>query len=100
MTDELSKRASELAAEETKKLIDATPASGALYERAIRTLPLGVASSFQAGDPYPIYVDHGSGSQIWDVDGQQRIDYHNGFGCMVVGHAHPKVVEAIDRAAR
>ena len=100
MTDELSKRASELAAEETKKLIDATPASGALYERAIRSLPLGVASSFQAGDPYPIYVDRGLGSQIWDVDGQQRIDYHNGFGCMVVGHAHPKVVEAIDRAAR
>lgn len=98
--DAVTRRASEIAVEETKKLVESTPASGALFERAVRSLPLGVASSFQAGDPYPLYIDRGEGSRVWDADGHERVDYHNGFGCMIVGHAHPKVVEAIDRAAR
>jgi glutamate-1-semialdehyde 2,1-aminomutase len=59
-----------------------------------------VASSFQANDPYPIYVREGKGSRVWDVDDNEYIDFHNGFGTMAVGHAHPKVVEAIERAAR
>ena len=63
-------------------------------------LPHGVASSFQAGDPYPIYLARGQGAQVWDVDGNEYVDFHGGFGCNVVGHAHPKVVEAIERAAR
>ncbi len=62
-------------------------------------MPLGVPSSFQAGDPYPIYVERGQGSQVWDVDGNQYTDFHGGFGVGVVGHAHPKIVEAITRAA-
>ena len=40
------------------------------------------------------------GHTIWDVDGNDYIDFHGGFGCNVIGHAHPKIVEAIDRAAR
>ena len=63
-------------------------------------MPLGVPSSFQAGDPYPIYVARGQGSQVWDVDGNQYVDFHGGFGVDVAGHAHPKIVEAITRAAR
>ena len=66
----------------------------------MKHLPFGVASSFQAGDPYPIYVDRGQGSHVWDVDGTEYVDFHGGFGCNVVGHAHPKIVEAIERAAR
>ena len=62
-------------------------------------MPLGVASSFQASDPYPIYLSHGRGAEVWDVDGGAYFDFHNGFGAMAVGHAHPKVVEAIGRAA-
>src|SRR5918999_6127911 len=62
-------------------------------------MPFGVASSFQAGDPYHIYLQSGSGSHVTDVDGNDYIDYHNGFGCMVVGHAHPKIRAAIERAA-
>ena len=90
----------EIAAREVRRLVERTPASGALYERAVKHLPLGVASSFQANDPYPIYVRRGAGSRVWDVDENEYVDYHNGFGTMVVGHAHPKVVEAIERAAR
>ncbi len=62
-------------------------------------MPLGVPSSFQAGDPYPIYIERGQGSQVWDVDANQYIDFHGGFGVGVCGHAHPRIVEAITRAA-
>jgi glutamate-1-semialdehyde 2,1-aminomutase len=77
-----------------------TPKSAALYERAEASLPFGVASSFQAGDPYPIYMVSGEGSHITDVDANTYVDYHNGFGAMAVGHAHPKVRAAIERAAK
>ena len=63
-------------------------------------MPMGVGSSFQAWDPYPVYLREGQGSGVVDVDGNEYVDFHNGFGCMVVGHAHPKVAEAIERAAR
>jgi glutamate-1-semialdehyde 2,1-aminomutase len=76
-----------------------TPKSRALYERAEKAMPFGVTSSFQAGDPYPIYLKSGAGSTVTDVDDNSYIDFHNGFGTMVVGHAHPKVRAAIERAA-
>ena len=49
--------------------------------------------------PYPVYVTRGKGSHIWDQDGTEYLDFHCGFGAMVVGHAHPRVVEAIHEAA-
>jgi glutamate-1-semialdehyde 2,1-aminomutase len=105
MTDEvepdpMTARARELFAAERDALLARTPGSKALFDRAVRTLPLGVASSFQAGDPYPVYLRDGRGAQVWDVDGHEYYDFHNGFGAMAVGHAHPKVAEAIARAAR
>jgi glutamate-1-semialdehyde 2,1-aminomutase len=93
-------RAKELFSAELATLVDATPRSHALFERARRTLPLGVASSFQAADPYPLYLERGSGAEVWDVDGRSYIDFHNGFGSTAVGHAHPAVVAAIERAAK
>ena len=98
--ERLSARARELFAAELSALAEATPASRALYERARRSLPLGVASSFQAADPYPIYLERGLGAEVWDVDGRRYADFHNGFGSTAVGHAHPAVVAAIERAAR
>ena len=74
--------------------------SHALFERALKSMPLGVGSSFQVGDPYPIYLREGRGANVWDVDGHEYVDTHGGFGSMVVGHAHPKIVEAINRADR
>jgi len=101
MTDEaITARAREIAERETKALLDRTPASARLYDRAARVMPFGVASSFQANDPYPIYIREGKGSGVWDVDGNEYVDFHGGFGTMAVGHAHPKVVKAIERAAR
>ena len=85
--------------EEIERFKQRTPRSAALYERAAKSMPFGVASSFQAGDPYPIYLSSGKGSTVTDVDGNTYIDFHNGFGAMAVGHAHPKVRAAIERAA-
>jgi glutamate-1-semialdehyde 2,1-aminomutase len=96
----LKARAAEIAARELARYEDRTPRSRALFERACRVMPLGVASSFQAGDPYPTYLVRGQGSHVWDVDGHEYTDFHGGFGVNVVGHAHPKVAEAIERAAR
>src|SRR5574342_525198 len=66
-------------------------------EEAKRRLPGGVSSSWQMWPPHPIYVSHGKGSRVWDIDGNGYVDYHNGYGVMVMGHAHPKVVEAVRR---
>jgi glutamate-1-semialdehyde 2,1-aminomutase len=98
--DALSENAARIATEETAALVARTPGSRALHERASKHLPYGVASTFHANDPYPIYLERGQGSHVWDVDGTEYLDFHGGFGVNVVGHAHPKVVEAIERAAR
>jgi glutamate-1-semialdehyde 2,1-aminomutase len=55
----------------------------------------GVASSWQDSPPHTVYVDRGQGNRLWDLDGNEYIDFHLGYGAMVVGHAHPAIVEAI-----
>jgi glutamate-1-semialdehyde 2,1-aminomutase len=92
-------RAREIAERETARLLERTPASARLFERAAKILPFGVVSSFQKGFPYPIYVSHGRGSRVWDQDGRDYVDFHGGFGAMIAGHAHPRLVEAIHEAA-
>lgn len=76
-----------------------TQKSGEFVEEARQVLPGGVASSFQVHSPHPIYIVDGHGSQIVDLDGNQYTDFHNGFGVMVVGHAHPKIAQAISEVA-
>ncbi len=98
-TDAIDRAAQQVLEQEIATYRERTPRSRALYERAHRSMPFGVTSSFQAGDPYPIYLASGRGSKVTDVDGHTYVDYHNGFGTMVVGHAHPKVRAAIERAA-
>ena len=99
VSDELLARARQIGEQEMARLLERTKASASLYERAVRLLPFGVVSSFQKMQPYPIYVTRGRGSHIWDQDGQEYLDFHCGFGAMVVGHAHPRIVEAISQAA-
>ena len=93
-------RIAELTEREQRLLNERTGASRALYERARRALAGGVASAYQARDPWPIYLERGSGSRVWDVDGNEMIDFHNGFGSMVQGHAHPAIVARGPRASR
>jgi glutamate-1-semialdehyde 2,1-aminomutase len=88
-------RISELTARESTALDARTGASAAMYGRARHTLSGGVASSYQARSPWPIYLDHGRGAYVWDVDGNRLVDFHNGFGSMVQGHAHPAISRAV-----
>jgi glutamate-1-semialdehyde 2,1-aminomutase len=74
-----------------------TPRSAELHERARQTLPLGVASSFQAYDPYPLFMTDARGSRIWDADGNEYIDFDMAFGVLAAGHSHPLVAEALQR---
>ena len=99
-SDRLSARAAELSYVEMAALLERTETSKAMYERAVEHLPLGVPSSFQAGDPYPIYVERGQGAKVWDVDDNEYLDFHGGFGVGIAGHAHPKIVEAVTLAVQ
>jgi glutamate-1-semialdehyde 2,1-aminomutase len=98
--ERITARAAEVAKREGEALLANTPASKALHARALKSLPNGVTSNFQVGDPYPVYLEKGKGSSVWDVDGTEYKDFHGGFGVNVVGHAHPKIVEALEKAAR
>jgi glutamate-1-semialdehyde 2,1-aminomutase len=80
---------------ETARLNERTPRSGELYRRADRTLAGGVASSYQLREPWPIYLERGEGPRVWDVDGNEALDFHNGFGSMVQGHANPAIGRAV-----
>ena len=80
---------------ESERFEKRTPKSREVYERAIKTLPMGVASTYQARSPYPVYYTRGEGSRVFDVDGLERSDFHGALGCMVQGHAHPAIVEAV-----
>lgn len=60
----------------------------------------GVTSNWQISDPQPIWVDRGLGSRVWDVDGNEYVDLHGGYGAMLAGHAHPAVVAAVSDRVR
>jgi glutamate-1-semialdehyde 2,1-aminomutase len=93
-------RVARLTSEQRALLAQRTPRSGEYFERAKRVMPKGVPSSFQENDPWPVYIERGAGAQVWDVDGNEYIDFHNGFGVMCVGHANPVIAKAVaDRAA-
>ena len=90
-------RVSELVHAEEERFRTARPRSHQLWTEAREVLPRGVPSSFQDAAPQPIFVERGKGSRVWDVDGNEYVDFHNGFGVMVVGHAHPRIVEAVKK---
>src|SRR3954470_23659636 len=95
------RRIRDLTERENALLDERTPRSGEMFRRADAVLAGGVASSYQLREPWPIYLERGSGPRVWDVDGNAMLDFHNGFGSMVQGHAHPAIGRAVsDRYAR
>jgi glutamate-1-semialdehyde 2,1-aminomutase len=88
-------RIAELTRSELGALNDRTGGSAELFGRANRVLSAGVASSYQLRDPWPIYLERGKGPKVWDVDHNEMWDFHNGFGSMVQGHAHPAIGQAV-----
>jgi len=76
--------------------------SKALFEEAKRYLPGGVNSpvrAFKAVGGEPLFFDRGRGSKIYDVDGNEYIDYVGSWGPLILGHAHPRIVEVIKETA-
>ena len=73
------------------------------YKNALNYIPGGVNSPVRAFGSVgiePLFVDHAKGSKIYDIDGNEYIDYVCSWGPMILGHAHPKVLEAIKKAAQ
>lgn len=72
-----------------------TPGSKALFKRSTQILPGGVAANIKFFDPYPIFMEHGKGAWLTDVDGNRYVDYLLSYGPLALGHGHPAVLEAM-----
>ena len=73
-----------------------------LFEKSQQLIPGGVNSpvrAFRSVGGTPVFFKKGLGSKLWDVDGKEYIDYINSWGPMIVGHAHPEVIAAVQAAA-
>lgn len=73
-----------------------------LFEKSQQLIPGGVNSpvrAFRSVGGTPIFFKKGLGSKLWDVDGKEYIDYINSWGPMILGHAHPEVISAVQQAA-
>ena len=76
------------------------PTSRALFERASRVIPGGVNSpvrAFRAVGGTPVFVSRAEGAYLYGADGRKYVDYVGSWGPMILGHAHPAVVEAVAR---
>jgi glutamate-1-semialdehyde 2,1-aminomutase len=79
------------------------PVSRALFERASALLPGGVNSpvrAFRAVGGSPVFVERAAGARIWGADGAEYLDYVGSWGPMVLGHAHPEVIAAVQDVAQ
>lgn len=72
-----------------------TPTSKRLYKRACKVFPSGSTRAPYYWKPHPTYIERAKGCRIWDVDGNEYIDYCNNMGPLILGHNHPKVVSAV-----
>ncbi len=78
------------------------PTSQALYKRAQQVIPGGVNSpvrAFRAVGGSPLFIERGEGPFVWDADGNPYVDYVLSWGPLILGHAHPRVVDAVKQAA-
>ncbi len=91
-------RVQAMLAAEWERFTANTPGSKEHNVRASESLPLGVTSSFQHWDPYPISIVKARGAWLTDVDNRQLLDLSMGFGAMLVGHLNPTVVAKVTEA--
>jgi glutamate-1-semialdehyde 2,1-aminomutase len=74
-----------------------TPRSRRLHEQACRVMPGGDTRTSAYWAPYPMFIERGEGCRIWDADGHPYIDFVNNYTSLILGHAHPAVLEAVHR---
>ena len=87
----------EIIENEERILMSRVPKSVEMHQQASKSIPGGVPSSWASSRPTPIWVSHGKGQHVWDVDGNKYVDFHAGYGANVVGHANPAVVAAVQQ---
>ena len=76
------------------------PKSSDLYNDARSIFPGGVNSPVRYYEPYPRFIERGSGSEIWDVDGRRYVDYCLAYGPLILGHSHPSMQDALIEASK
>jgi glutamate-1-semialdehyde 2,1-aminomutase len=87
----------ELLSLELEHYRERTPESESLAAELSELVPAGVCSTYRAYDPYPIHAERAEGSVIYDVDGNEYLDFALNNGTQLVGHTHPRLSEAIKR---
>ena len=95
----LDTRLAQLVKEQEKIFIDRQPRSAEIEPRALRSLAGGATSSWMIAKPQTVWISHGEGSKIYDVDGNEYVDLHGGYGVGIIGHGHPAFVRAVNRRA-
>jgi glutamate-1-semialdehyde 2,1-aminomutase len=81
--------------EQERIFVERQPGSGRMAGRAQHSLAGGATSSWQITAPQPVWLSHGRGSKIYDVDGNEYVDLHGGYGAALAGHGHPAIVAAV-----
>jgi glutamate-1-semialdehyde 2,1-aminomutase len=94
-TETADARLDELIATEEETFLRRQPTSAALVARARQSLAGGATSNWQIASPQSVWLSHGVGGHIVDVDGMDYVDMHGGYGVSLVGHAHPAIVRAV-----
>ena len=90
----------ELIEEQSELFLERQPVSRSYIERARDRLAGGATSSWQIAEPQAVWLSHGRGSKIYDVDGTEYVDFHGGYGASIAGHAHPAIVTAVSDRVR
>jgi glutamate-1-semialdehyde 2,1-aminomutase len=85
----------EIIAAQEEIFVRRQPNSAHLAEAARQHLAGGVTSSWQITAPQPVWLSHGHGSKVYDVDGNEYVDLHGGYGAALAGHGHPAIQEAV-----
>src|SRR5437763_13282749 len=89
----------EVIAEQERIFAERQPESRRMAMEAAGSLAGGVTSSWQITAPQPVWLSHGRGSKVWDIDGNEYVDLHGGYGAALAGHAHPAIARAISGQA-
>jgi glutamate-1-semialdehyde 2,1-aminomutase len=101
LQSQVSDAVDDLIAAEERAFLRRQPRSSEMIVRAREHLAGGATSNWQIAEPQAVWMSHGEGSKVYDVDGNSYVDMHGGYGASIAGHAHPAIVAAVsDRVRR
>ncbi len=90
----------QLIEEQERIFLARQPRSAELIREAGAVLAGGATSNWQIALPQAVWLSHGAGSKLYDVDGTEYVDMHGGYGASIAGHAHPAIVAAVSERVR